>query len=250
MKKSIGVIGFGAFGAFIAPILARHFEVLVSTRRKVGNPPKGVSFVSLEQAANCNIVVLSVNAQAIEEVLLKIKPLLRPGTLVIDVCSVKVMPVKLMNKILPTNVQVLGTHPVFGPESGKHGIAGLPVALCPVRIDAKTLARIKDFLQNALELEVVEISPEDHDREMAYALALTHLISRSLNNLPLPELKLPTKSYKLLQAVRGNLQNDSIELFHTIQNYNSFAKQVRRNFVKRVQELEHKIETHDKNNVQ
>jgi prephenate dehydrogenase len=152
-----------------------------------------------------------------------------------------------MEEHLPESVQILATHPVFGPQSGKDGIAGLPMAVWPVRVNAQAMKSIKKFLSQTLGLDVIEMPPDKHDREMAYALALTHLISRAFNEMDIPQLRLGTKSYKLMLAIKENLSEDSMELFQTIQNYNPYALKVRQKFVKQLDELEAKIETHKSN---
>lgn len=245
-KHTIGIIGYGAFSQFIVPLLTPYYRVLVYSRRNIQNPPIGAEVVDIDTACQADIVVLSVVVQALEAVLQQIATKLKPGSIVIDVCSVKVVPIELMRKYLPKTVHIVGTHPVFGPESGKNGITGLPIAICPVRIPSEELGNIHTFLQEELKLHVITLSPDDHDKEMAYALSLTHLVSRGLQNIAIPELRLPTQSYLLLQSVKKNLQNDSTDLFYTIQNYNPYAKKVRQNFIQHLEELEQQIEAHCK----
>ncbi len=244
MRKSIGIIGYGAFSEFMVPHLVPYFDVFVSSRRKITNLPNSARSATLEQVCQCDIVIISVTVQALEGVLQKIKNQLKPHSLVLDVCSVKVIPVELMNKYLPKTVQILATHPVFGPQSGKNGITGLPIAIYPVRLSSQTLQAVKQFLGRDLELEVIEMTPEQHDKEMAYSLALTHLIARSFKDMDIPKLRLPTQSYKLMLAIKENLSSDSMELFQTIQNYNPYALKVRQDFVKHLEQLENKIEQH------
>ncbi|MCK7521361.1 MAG: prephenate dehydrogenase/arogenate dehydrogenase family protein [Ignavibacteriales bacterium] len=71
-------------------------------------------------------VFLCVTISAMEEVLLRVRAHVSPGTLVMDTCSVKSYPVMLMEKLLPDPVALLGTHPFFGPDSARNGAAGLP----------------------------------------------------------------------------------------------------------------------------
>ena len=44
-----------------------------------------------------------------------------------------------MERLLPATASILGTHPMFGPDSARGGVAGLPMILCPVRIAAREL---------------------------------------------------------------------------------------------------------------
>ena len=56
------------------------------------------------------------------------------GKLIVDVLSVKVHAKTEMLKILPEDCDIICTHPMFGPESGKYGWQGLTFLYDKVRI--------------------------------------------------------------------------------------------------------------------
>ena len=102
----IGIIGFGRFGQLTARYLARDFPVVVFNRsdkeqaiRDVGAAP-----VDLTTACLQPVVVLCIPISRMEEMLDKISPMLKPGTVVMDVCSVKTLPVEWMTQRLPDEV--------------------------------------------------------------------------------------------------------------------------------------------------
>ena len=72
-----------------------------------------------------------------------IAPLLSPDALVIDVCSVKEYPVRLMKELLPERVSILATHPMFGPDSAAHALQGRKIVLCAERIADFAYQKIK-----------------------------------------------------------------------------------------------------------
>src|ERR1700733_12188600 len=103
-KQSLGIIGLGAFGAFMARHLAPHFDLVVHDAYKNTAPlAKKIKAEngSLTDIAACAIIVIAVPVQQIESVLRAIAPLIKPGTLVLDVGSVKMKTADLMKKILP-----------------------------------------------------------------------------------------------------------------------------------------------------
>ena len=63
--------------------------------------------------------------QKLEPVLKEVAPFIKPGALVVDVASVKVKPTGWMEQHVPAHADIVGLHPLFGPQSGKNGIAGL-----------------------------------------------------------------------------------------------------------------------------
>jgi prephenate dehydrogenase len=229
MPDQLAIFGFGAFGRFMAAHLCAHFEVLVHDTIPIEQAAAdlGVRAATLEQAASAPIVVLSVPAQSLEQLLLALRGRICPDAMVLDVCSVKLKPLELMRRLLPPSCRIIGTHPLFGPQSGKDGIAGLPIALCPATDDLSAITNVRAFLSDTLQLRVVETSPDEHDRQMAYVQGLTHLLARALSELSLPETELRTVAYQRLLDMRANLHQDSDALFQTIEKENPYAAAAR-----------------------
>ena len=105
-RVGLGVIGFGAFGRFLADHLGPYFEVVVTDRcdRSELAASRGSKWGSLGEVADQRLVILAVPVQELESLLREISPRLRPGTLVVDVSSVKVKPAALMSRLLPVGV--------------------------------------------------------------------------------------------------------------------------------------------------
>ena len=177
----IGIVGFGRFGKLAADYLCKDFKVYVYDRGKtiINSDNKNIIPAAIDKVCAGDIVILAVPISEFENALLEIKNLLKKGSLVIDVCSVKERPAKLMKKLLPKNVQILATHPIFGPDSAKDSVRGRKIVLCRTRISEEFYRKIKENLENA-GLIVIEATPEEHDREIAKTLLLTHFIGRGL----------------------------------------------------------------------
>ncbi len=62
-----------------------------------------------------DIVLVSVLIEKTVEVIRMVAPRMHPGSLIMDVTSIKSGPVKAMKTYAPKGVEVLGTHPMFGP---------------------------------------------------------------------------------------------------------------------------------------
>jgi prephenate dehydrogenase len=241
--NSLGLIGFGQFGQLAAGVLKDRFDVRVSDPAPDAAARAralGVGFGSLEAAAACEIVVVAAPVAAMREVFAAIAPHLRPGALVIDVGSVKALPARWMAELLPPHVDIVATHPLFGPQSvARDGLAGGRFVVCPVRGDRH--ACVADF-GRALGLDVTVTTPEEHDQNMAYVQALTHLIGRALVNLKIPDERLATPSYQHLLDLCGLIGADSFELFAAIQMQNPYAPDVVRAFVEQSRSLLDQVE--------
>ena len=235
-KQTLGLIGFGQFGRLAARHLAGCFDLVVADREDAARSIEalGGRFGELEEAAACDLVVVAVPVAAMKGVFAAIAPNVKPGALVMDVASVKVLPAQWMIETLPAHADIVATHPLFGPQSARDGLEGLRLVLCPVR--GERAHEIKD-LAEAAGLIVSIATPEEHDREMAYVQALTHLIGRTLVNLNIPDEDLKTRSYQHLLDLCGLIGDDSFELFSAIQTLNPYAADVARAYVTQAGEL-------------
>jgi prephenate dehydrogenase len=235
--KTLGLIGFGQFGRLAAALLTPHFDVLVTDAApgaEAAVRDAGFAFGGVAEVAARDVVVVAVPVAVMRAVFADIAPHLRPGALVADVGSVKMLPSQWMVELLPAHVDLIATHPLFGPQSAKAGLKGLRFVICPIR--GERHERVAAF-GRALGLTVTVASAEEHDREMAYVQALTHLIGRSLVNLGIPDEDLKTQSYQHLLELCSLIGADTFELFTAIQTQNPFAAEVVEAFVAEARSL-------------
>ena len=244
--RTIGIIGFGSFGRFIAGHLGTRFDVRVWDRRELEAEAtdRGVRWASLDACARCDVLIPAVPVQELDSLLVHVVPYLGERTLVVDVASVKVKPHRILERLLPSGVEFIGTHPMFGPQSGNEGIRGLKVVLClPNRpVDPGRVEAVRAFLTAGLGLEVLEMSAEEHDAEMAYIQGLTHWMAKALREIHVPDPALGTVAYRHMMKIEENLRHDSDDLFLTIARENPFAADARRELSERLREIEESIE--------
>jgi prephenate dehydrogenase len=227
----VGIIGFGAFGRLMAQHLRPHARLCAYDPAVPPGPFAGmpdVVLTNLAHAARCSIVVLATPVSRMEETVAAIGPYLQPGALVLDVGSVKSVPAAIMRQGLPAHVEIMATHPLFGPQSARDGIKGLKIAICPIR--GRRGWRVAAFLRRKLGLDVVMTTPEAHDHEAAMVQGLTHLIAKVLVQMePLPT-RMTTRSFDLLMEGVGMVRDDAPEVFQAIERANPYSREVRRRF--------------------
>jgi len=90
-------------------------------------------------------------------------------------------------------------------------------------------------------LEVIERTPDEHDKQMAYVQGLTHFIGRAIKEIDIPQSDQTTSAYKHLLAIKEMLGYDSHELFLSIEKDNPYTKEVREKFVKKIKEIDSRI---------
>ena len=234
----VGVYGLGRFGFFWSSVLSNRFDVCGYNRTPLNSAPRGVKLVSEDEVLSCDALFLCVAISSLERVLAGIAPRLRPQTVVMDTCSVKVYPARLMEQLLPGRIGIIATHPMFGPDSasGGRGVEGLPMVVAPVRAEDET-ARFWKSEFAAMGLRVAEMTPDDHDREAAYTQGITHFIGRVLEDLSLSPSLIATKGYaKLLEIVQQTC-NDPYQLFLDLQRYNPYTWKMREDLSRSVQRV-------------
>jgi prephenate dehydrogenase len=225
-QKTVGIYGLGRFGSFYSQLLSPYFNVRAYSRNPGRGTPPGVRRVGEDELLDSPVLILCVAISALEQVLRGIAGRLRPGTLVMDTCSVKAMPAAWMEKILPSPVKILATHPMFGPDSAHGGVEGLPLILSPVRVAGETTAEWKAFFAS-LGLRVLEMKPEEHDRQAAFTQGLTHYLGRVLADLSLEDSPIASMGYRKLLEIIEQTCNDSQQLFIDLQRYNPYTRRMR-----------------------
>lgn len=224
----VGIIGFGAFGQLVAQRLRAHFTVLVCDIAPDLAAAKNldVAVVPFETVAQCQVVIVAVPVSAMRSVATSLAPLLKPGTLVLDVGSVKAEPAAIMAQLLPPTVDIVATHPLFGPKSAGGGLAGLQIAICPIR---GPRFRIAAFCRKA-GLEVIMTTPEDHDREIAQVQGLTHLVANLLVKMDIRETRMTTRSFQALMSAVDMVRHDAPDVMQAILRVNPHAGDIIKRF--------------------
>ena len=239
---SIGIIGFGRFGQFAAKHLRGRLDVTVWDLRDLRKQAAavGVRWGSLQEAASREYVLLALPISELRSCLEVVCTVLRPGATLLDCCSVKVLPVRWMMELAPAEAEVIGLHPLFGPQSGSGGVAGLPIVVCPGR--TQRMEQIAGFLVEA-GLAVHVATPEEHDRAMAQTLVRAHFIGRGLMRAGIQEASLRTPSFDRLHRMVELVKDDSIQLFHDMNLFNPFAAEERRRLLEALLQIHRELES-------
>lgn len=242
-KLKIAIIGFGRFGKSLAEILAPYCQIFIISQKNIND--KKFQQIDYSDLKNIDITIPAVPISVLKNTLKKINPFLKNGSLVMDVCSVKVYPCKWLRKYLPENIEILGSHPMFGPDSARKGLKGLQIIFCPLRISDEKFKEIKNIFQK-LNLKIIEMIPEEHDKQSAISLVLVHFIGRALKNNQIKQQKISTLGFKKLLQACDNVTNDSWELFCDMNNYNPYAKKIRKKFIESLQKINLEIKSNNR----
>ncbi len=240
----VAVLGLGRFGSFWAAHLARSFPVTAWSRSADRPVPRGVRRVGLAELFEADTVWLCPAISALPEVLAEIAPLVRPGQLIADTCSVKMEPARQMLGLLPSGTALLATHPMFGPDSARNGVAGLPLVLHNLR----GAERERQFWHDHFTgegLNVLDLTPEEHDKAAAYTQGVTHLIGRVLSGMGLADHPIATQGYKRLLDLIQQTCNDPYQLFLDMQHANPYTTAMREDLRQSLERTLARLDTTD-----
>ena len=229
--QRVAIIGVGRFGRLLAEILGEDFDVLVHGRRAI-DVPAGSRYraVDLDEALAADAVFYAVPISSFEAVLRAHLPTLlareRPP-LLIDVLSVKLHPKRVFEALLPTHVEAILSHPMFGPDSVTAlGLAGLPIVLDRFRASAETYGFWREYFERK-RLRVIELAADEHDRLAAYSQGVAHFIGRVLDEMRLHQTPIDTVGTRKLLEIREQTCNDTWELFTDLQTKNPYTLEMR-----------------------
>ncbi|WP_235856206.1 prephenate dehydrogenase [Methanolobus halotolerans] len=175
--KVLIIGGTGEMGQWFTPFFKSHgYEVVVwGSSGKVEIAERmGVEFACDLDAtiSTSDIVIVTVPINITEDVIREAAPKMKGGSLLMDFTSLKTGPTEAMKKYAPENVEILGTHPMFGPSIPS--LHGQIFILTPIegRCDKWFPVMRSLFEDNGAHIEV--ISPAEHDRFVSVVQGLTH----------------------------------------------------------------------------
>lgn len=219
MINNVSIIGHGRFGKVLANLL-NDFNVKIND-------------------FSCSTIFIAVPIRAFESVIRDIAHKINPNTTVIDVCSVKVHPVDIMLQYLPKSVGIIATHPLFGPDSLQNNHP-LKIMMYEVRDNHKQYQQWKNYFSTK-NIQVLEMTPEQHDKLAAKTQGITHFIGRTLEKLAAKPSAIDTSGYATLLKIMQQTCNDSRELFVDLQRYNPYTIDVIADLENAIATLKHEI---------
>lgn len=229
----VAVIGAGGMGRWFAGLFKNSGdEVWISDvdKRKLArvSAELGVGAGEPEDVAGvADLAIVAVPISSTADVVAKLARVMRRGSLLVDICSVKEDVVNVMQQ-LKTEAELASIHPLFGP--GATDLRGKDVISIPVRV-GRRYSELKRRLSE-MGANVVEMRAEEHDRLMAVVQCLPHLTVlsflltlSSLRDFLVEDVKTPMFAHLLLAGKALLARNPS--LYGEIQIHNRYATIVR-----------------------
>ncbi|CDF35183.1 unnamed protein product [Chondrus crispus] len=244
-RLTIGVVGFGNFGQFISRFFARQGHRVIGQSR--GNYDEKAAAIGCEYVnkpdllmdAKPDVVIFCTSIMSLHTVLSKFPVHRLSGVLVADVLSVKMYPHDLLIRMLPSSADIVCTHPMFGPESGRDSWKGLPFVYDVVRVDPLRKKVCNNFISmwKREECKMVAMESFEHDEYAASTQFITHTtgtlarssirangVGRMLSELNVVSTPINTRGFESLLSVVDTTTKDSDDLFYGLYKYNPQAR--------------------------
>ena len=125
---------------------------------------------SIAEIAKADIVIVSVPIENTVEVCKDILPRMRDHSLLVEVSSVKTGVVDKIAEMVPSGIEYLSLHPLFGPSTRQlkgQNIVAIPMKSGP--LSSRMLASIQD-----MGFSIRISTMEEHDRTMASLQVMHH----------------------------------------------------------------------------
>jgi prephenate dehydrogenase len=251
----VAVIGAGKMGRWFTRFFKdKGCSVVVSSRtrskaealKKEFGAEAADNYVEAVQGADW--ILLCVSLEGLEPVLKEIGAHVRSGQAVMDISSVKEIPVQLLHKHVKNGV-TLGTHPVFGP--GAKSLEGQNFVLTPIDEEERHFAEeFKNWLEE-WGAEVSVLSPRRHDELMALVLGFPHFVGLvagdALVNCSdfVDAKRVGGATYKLLLTLAGAVAAEEPVFYSNLHMSLPEMEQIEQLFLSKVEEWLKLVKTKD-----
>lgn len=195
VAKRMAVVGVGLIGGSLAGAArqAGAVERVVGIGRTRGNLETALQRGLIDEIGNgpaavsgVDLVVLAVPLGSLIETAQRLRPHIGPGTLITDVGSVKAAVVASLTQVFSTACPFVGAHPIAGTERSGARFAdpdmfrGARCVVTPGVSAPESAVRRVERLWEAVGAEVLRMSPEEHDRVLAWTSHLGHVVAFAL----------------------------------------------------------------------
>ncbi len=189
--------------------------------------------------SSMDIVILAIPTDALLPFAGQISSQMRPGSLMVDVSSVKCGVVERICKALPETISYISIHPLFSSA----GVKVKNTVVVPVR-PGQWSNRLNSLLVDA-GMNVNQASAEEHDRIMATVQVIHHFALLAIKN------SMERRGHANRKAMAPFLTQNMLRTLHTlrmvdsnivtvemIQKTNKFSSAARKDFIEEAVKLD------------
>jgi len=199
-------------------------------------------------ACRSKYVVVCTPLNAAASVVEEVAPLMKEGSVLMDICSVKSHICSTARKVVPAGVEYVSVHPMFGPSV--KNLEGQVVLIVPVT--ARGFAEfLRDFLVGHQARALITTSDE-HDYALGVVQCLTHFLYLAVGTT-LREMGFDIKAsrnfsspvYELMLDMIGRILSGDPKMYAEIQMSNPYSAEIEDRFLKNASRLKSIVDRRD-----
>ena len=196
--KNILIIGLGVVGGSYAMALTQAgYKNVYAVNRSEGSIKKALGLgiikggsTNVEDfARNADIAVIAVYPTGAEDCARKLGSLMKKGSLVTDVLGIKRYYSQKISAVLPDYIDYVPAHPMAGREkrgldyASAQVLKGANFIITPIaRSTRQGICEVKQLAEDMGFGKIRPLTPDEHDRVIAYTSQLPHALAVSLIN--------------------------------------------------------------------
>ena len=141
-----------------------------------------------------------------------------------------------MENRLSDNIGIINTHPMFGPDSFISNNR-LKMMMHNTRDTYGQYGFWRGFFIDQ-GIEVIEITPDEHDRLAAKTQGVTHFLGRMLKEFGIKKTALDTQGFRDLLDLVDQTCNDTWQLYSDLQHFNPYTAEMISELKKSINSIE------------
>lgn len=198
VNTNILIVGLGVIGGSYAKALTdKGYKVNCITRSRESVDYaierkmifKGTTELDVDMISSADLIIFALYPSVFIEWIKKNQGLIKPGALITDVTGVKGSVIDTVQEILRPDLEFISAHPMAGRESSgvkfsdPEVFKGANYIVTPTEKNSLSAIDVCKKLGEILGFKTIsELSPEKHDKMIAFLSQLTHCIAVSLMN--------------------------------------------------------------------
>lgn len=224
--QTIGIIGgTNGLGKRFAEFFTEKFP-----EKKILTSGRNTKITNQQLVQKSDLVIFAVPIGITQELILSLKDFAKPQQIWTDFTSIKGFVLDTFSQI--PNLNYCGLHPIFGPLKD---IRNQKLVFCPGNLSPKNQTEIRKLLE---DFEIIETSPENHDRMMGVVQCVSHfsdfVLGKVLKDLKIPFseiLQYASSPYRVKLDLLARIFAQNPVLYTEISQFNPYGEKFQQAFV-------------------
>jgi chorismate mutase/prephenate dehydrogenase len=250
--RTAGIIGAGRMGGWFASYFSHivpkvlvfdsHSQKAKNLAKRIGSRARNkTTLEAIAQEADIFVVCVPIGKTV--PMIRRLHNLCQPNRVIIEITSVKA-PISLSGLLADKSrkAKILSLHPLFGPDANPFG-SNLMVYIKPSSSGSDA-----SFVSHLFpHYKILTLTPDEHDRAMAYILGLAHILALSFAKVVSENTELQARlqsgligpSFERIVQLSSRVLSENPNVYYEIQSLNKHNAKMLSQLEDSLKELKH-----------